>query len=187
MKERSERVCDATSKEHADATRIIEYLIDRDGAVEETQDAIARALAMFRDHGGGVLSVDSARFHRARNHLRDRVAEDGRPCCGYTVNYRRSGNGGSSLTLTDPTGDLGDHASAAIETIRGWASRERQHHTENQRMVEQLELLADHVLANTDRQGYRLLQRTSIEIERDGTVSPTTMAELHVWLDSFAA
>lgn len=185
MKDRSERACDATTKEHADAVRIVEYLIDRNGAVEATHEAIARTLGMYRDHGGGVMSVDQKRYGRARNHVRDRIDENGQPCCGYTLEYRRSGKT-SILALIDPSGDLGHHATAAIATIRGWVSRERQHHTENQRMLETVELLSDHVLAHKDRDGYRLLQRASIEIERDGTVGPSTMAELNYWLDSLA-
>lgn len=186
MKPRDERVCAGTTKEHADAVRLVEYLIAHDGTVEITQDELARKLNFRRNLGGGVERVDTKRYHRARNHVRDRVDENGRPCCGYTLHYRKSGPE-SWLSLIDPTGDLGSHAKQAWGTVRGWVSRERQHHTENQRHVETLELLANHVLANNDRHGYRLLQRAEIEIEQNGTISPNTIAELDVWLSGMTA
>jgi len=187
MKPRDARPrCVATSREHTDAVALVEYLIGRNGVVEATHETIARQLGMLRDHGAGLLRVDTGRLHRARNHIRDRVDERGRPCCGYTVHYRRCGPT-STLALIDPTGDVGEHAHAAIGTVRGWVSRERQHHTENQRMMETVELLSDHILARGDRAGYRLMQRVSIEIERDGSVSTSTMAALDGWLTGMAS
>lgn len=185
-KSREDRVCSAASQEHSDAQAIVEYLLDRNGHAEDTQGSIARQLGMLRDAGRGIYQVDTGRFHRARNHIRDRVDENGRPCCGYTLHYRRSGPM-SDLALVDPGGDLGEHAKAAIATVLGMVSRERQHHTENQRMIETVELLGDHALANEDRQGYRLCQRTSIEIERDGTISPPTMSALELWCAGMAS
>lgn len=185
MKSREERVCPASSQEHADAVGIVEYLLNHNGAVEASQDEIAGKLGFFRDHGGGIFRIDSARFHRARNHIRDRVDAVGKPCCGFTVQYRGS-RSESILALIDPSGDLGQHATAAIATVRGWVSRERQHHTENRRAIETFEQLGDHTLARGDRDGYRITQRAVIEIERDGTVSPETMAELEVWLASIS-
>lgn len=187
MKTRDERaVCNPTSQVHTDAVRIVEHLLDHNGQVVDTQEGIARKLAMFRDHGGGVLRIDTARFHRARNHMRDRVDANGRPCCGFTIHYRKSGPN-SHLALIDPSGDLGDHALAAKGLILGWASREKQHKTENLRMTETAELLGDHALALGDKQGYRLMQRVSIELERDGTITAATMADLEVWLSGMAA
>lgn len=163
MKAREDRVCDATSREHRDAQMLVEHLLDANGHVSDSQDTIARKLGMLRDCGGGVLRIDSGRFHRSRNHVRDRVDPEGRPCCGYTIHYRRSGPD-SALALVDPTGDLGDHARAAVSTILGMVSRERQHHTENLRMIETVELLGDHALSQHRPPG---LSDLSAHLNRD--------------------
>lgn len=180
-------VCAQVSREHADALKIIEYLVDRNGTVDQTQEGIAADLGFWRIYNGGRLrEVDMKRFHRARNHARDRTDANGSPCCGFTLNYRRSGKA-SVLALVDPSGELMDHAHAAVATIRGWVSRERQHHTENTRMVETLEQLGDHALARADKYGYRLIQKAILEIDRDGTITPPTMHELESWLEGLAA
>lgn len=185
MKPREERTCDGRSREHRDALLLVELLLDHNGDIEETHEEVADSLGFRRAVTGGMRQIDMSRYHRARNHVRDRIADDGRPCCAFTIHYRRSGRN-SVLALIDPSGDLGSHAIAAIATIRGFVSRERQHHTENQRQIESVELLADHVLSNSDRQGYRLLQRVAVAIEEHGTIPPTLMAELEVWLAGLA-
>jgi hypothetical protein len=167
---------------HADAEALVEYLLARDGRVEQTNEAIALSLNMMLNRGGGHWVVDAGRFVRARNHVKDSVLDD-KPCCGYRLHYRTSARGGE-LTLIDPTGDLGPHARTAVETIRGWLTRESQHHTENQRQVETVERLGDHALARGDRVGYRLCTRMAVELDRDGSVSAPTMAEVQVWLAS---
>jgi hypothetical protein len=181
MKERATRVCDGTSQEHKDAEGIIAFVMDGGGNVETTHERIAVALDLWRNHGGGIRSVDESRYHRARNHARDRIDSTGRPCCGYTLHYRRSGPT-STLALIDPSGSLGSHAGPAIATFRGWVSRERQHQTENQRQTETVESLADHALSVGDKVGYRLMQRVSIAIENDGSIPGSMMAEVEAWL-----
>ncbi len=42
--------------------------------------------------------------------------------------------------------------------------------------------LVEYLMARGDKVGYRLCARASVELERDGTVSPATMAEAAVWL-----
>jgi hypothetical protein len=171
---------------HDDALALVEYLIARGGSAQQTNETIAMALQMLVNRGGGNWQVDTSRFVQARNHVKDGTTEDGKPCSGYRLHYRTSARG-SELTLIDPVGDLGPHASVAVETIRGWMTRESQHHTENHRQIETVERLGDHALARGDREGYRLCTRMSVELERDGTVSPSTMAEVQVWLGSLAA
>lgn len=173
--------CTGTSQEHADAIAIVEFLMGNNGTVEANQDEIARKLDMLKYEKRGLYTTDVGRYNRARNHLHERVDVDGRPCCGYRIHYRRSGPI-STLSLVDPSGDLGAHAKAAIGTVRGWSSREKQHHTESQRMIKTVEALADHSLANGDKHGYRLLQHVCIQLETNGTVPPGLMAELDVWL-----
>lgn len=181
MKPRDERVCDATTRTHADGETLVTFLMGQNGSTKLSQSEVAGRLDFWKDRGGGVRQVDRGRFNRAKNHVRDRVDENGKPCCGYTIHYRRSGSE-SVLALVDPSGDLGAHAEAAVATIRGWVSRENQHLTENRRHIETMELLANHTLARRDREGYRVLQRAIIDVERDGTVSADTMADLNVWL-----
>jgi hypothetical protein len=173
--------CDGTSKAHADATKIVEFLIDHNGTVDIPQDELARKLDFTKNLRRGLTAIDTGRFSRARNHIMDCVDVDGRPCCGYRIHYRKSGSAGSTLSLADPSGDLGAHAQVSIGSLLGWMSRERQHHTENQRQIHSFETLADHALANSDKHGYKLLQRAVIDLDRDGTVLPETMAQLQVW------
>lgn len=170
---------------HDDALALVEYLMARGGKVAKTNQAIAIDLGMLKNLGGGNLQVDDSRFQQARHHIQDGTV-DGKPCCEYRLHYRASGRAGSELTLIDPTGDLGPHANAAIESVRGWMSRESQHHTENQRQIETWERLGDHALARGDKTGYRICARASVELERDGTVSSDTMAEAAVWLNAMA-
>lgn len=179
---RADRTCIGRSQEHLDARALVEYLFERNGFSTASHLEIAGALNMWITYGGGVRKVDTARYNRARNHVRDRVTPiDLKPCCGYSLNYRKSGKGTSSLTLVDPSGGIGHHANAALESVTGWISRERQHHTENQRMVETLEMLGDHVLAYNDRVGYRLIQRGIVELEEHGTITPPTIAQMTSW------
>lgn len=174
------KVCGGTTQAHADAVKLVEFLMEQGGAVDLTQDEIARKLDMLKHQSRGIMTIDKSRYNRARNHLADCVGRDARPCCGYRLNYRRSGIQ-SVLTLVDPSGDLGSHAKASMASLLGWISRERQHHTENRRQVLEFEALADHALANKDKHGYKVLQRAIIDLDRDGTVLPETMAQLQVW------
>lgn len=180
-----DKQCNATTKAHADAMKIVEFIVDQNGTVEATQDEIARKLDMVKHQGRGFLSIDNSRYRRALNHIADCVDEDGKPCCGYRLHYRKAGQV-STLSLADPTGDLGSHAQVSIGNLLGWMSRERQHHTENQRQVHNFETLADHALAKGDKQGYKLLQRAIVDLDRDGTVLPETMAQLQVWASAVA-
>lgn len=175
-----DQICNATTAAHADAMSIVELLIEHNGTVDITQDDIARKLNMMKHLQGGISTVDKSRFNRAKNHIQDRDDIDGKPCCGYRIHYRRSGKQ-STLSLSDPSGDLGSHIEAAIGSLLGWMSRERQHQTESQRQSRTWESLADDVLANGDKAGYRLLQMAIIDLDRDGTVLPATMAQLQVW------
>jgi hypothetical protein len=170
---------------HDDGLQLVEYLMARGGKVEKTTEAIAFDLSMLKHLGGGNLRVDMSRFAQARNHVQDGT-DAGKPCCGYRLHYR-SLSKGAEFTLIDPTGDLGPHAGATIASVLGWVAREKQHHTENQRQIETWERLGEHALARGDKVGYRICQRASVELNRDGTVSAATMAEANVWLDALKA
>jgi hypothetical protein len=171
---------------HDDALQLVEYLMLKGGSVEKTNEGIALDLKMLRSHGGGHFQVDMARFAQARLHVQDSTTPDGKPCCGYRLHYRALARG-ALFSLIDPTGDLGSHANAAIESVRGWVAREKQHKTENQRQIETFERLGEHCLARGDKGGYRICQRCSLELENEGTISASTMAEAAVWLDALRA
>lgn len=176
------KICDGTTKGHADAAKLAEFLMDENGTTELTNDDITRKLGWLKKTQiAGLVAVDKARFSQARNHLADFADIDGKPCCGFRLHYRRSGRSGSTLALHDPSGDLGEHMKAALANLLGWMSRERQHQTENRRQITQLEALGDMVLANGDRHGYRLVTQAVIDLDRDGTVLPETMAQLQIW------
>ncbi len=171
---------------HDDGLALVEYIMARGGKVEKTNEAIAAELGMLKNLGNGIRQIDNARFVQARNHVKDGTDPDGSPCCQYRLHYRASGRR-TEFALIDPTGDLGPHVIAAIESVRGWMTREAQHKTENARQVETWERLADHALARGDKAGYRICVGAAVELDRDGTVSPKTMAEAAVWIDAIRA
>jgi hypothetical protein len=171
---------------HDDGLQLVEYLMARGGSVRKPNETIAIDLGMLKNLGGGNLQVDGPRFAQARHHVQDGIDADRKPCCGYRLHYRTTVKG-SELALIDPTGDLGSHVVATIESVRGWMVREKQHHTENQRQIETWERLGDHALARDDRDGYRICARAAVELEQGGTVSDATMAEAAVWADAVRA
>jgi hypothetical protein len=158
----------------------------RGGKVQKTNEAIAVDLGMLKNLGSGMRQVDGARFTQARHHVQDGIDADDKPCCGYRLHYRAAAKG-TEFALIDPTGDLGPHVVATIESVRGWMTREQQHHTENQRQIETWERLGDHALARGDKAGYRICARASVELEAEGTLSDKTMAEAALWVDAVRA
>lgn len=175
-------VCKGDTQEHQDAQALIGFLMEQGGSSPLNNRDVALELG-FISRRGTDIKVDIDRFYRARNHVKDRVWEDGRPCCAYRLHYREIKKQ-AHLALIDPTGDLSEHALAALATLRGWVVRERQHQSESSRQVVSFEALADHALARNDKSGYRLCQKAIIELDDVGTVKPTTLAELNVWVES---
>lgn len=173
-------VCAATSREHADAVKLVDYLIEQSCRVEAPQEVLARKLNLVT-HKGGLLVTDVQRFHRARQHLMERVDSLGEPCCGFRLHYRKSGPA-SELVLVDPTGDLGEHVRSAMAAIEGFVSRKRQHATEDRRMAETFRAAADHSMSQGDLAAARMLLAADLDVERFGSVTPQTMADLELWL-----
>lgn len=173
-------VCAATSREHADAVKLVEYLIEQTCRVEASQEVLARKLNLMT-HKNGLLVTDVHRFHRARQHLMERIDSTGEPCCGFRLHYRKSGPT-SELVLVDPSGDLGHHVRSALAAIDGYISRKRQHTTEDRRMTETFRAVADHAMSQGDLDGARLMLTASIDVERVGSVTPQTMADVEMWL-----
>lgn len=184
MKPREERICRPDTQEHEDAQAIVDFIFRQGGEITTSNEGLAVELGLWKNLGAGHRRTNMARIRAAKNHIRDRVdRKTGKPCCGYTIHYRHSGRE-SILTLIDPSGNIGSHATAAVASFRGWLTREHQHNTENQRQIETVEMLADHALANNDRVGFRLLQRVSIALDQDGVIPLPLMAEVEVWLGS---
>lgn len=164
---------------HDDAVVLTEYLANHGGKVAMSNADLAVTLGFTRKVGAGLVQVDMSRFVQARNHVKDRVTTG--PCTGYTLHYRSSARG-TEFALVDPTGSLGSHLTVVVESVRGWLVREEQHRTENRRQTIEFERLGDHALANGDRDGQRLCVKAAVEVENDGFISATTMADLNVWL-----
>lgn len=179
------KLCKGKSKMHADALALVGFLMDNGGKVRMTNADIAHKLG-FTTRRGSIVEIDRGRFHRARNHVKDGVSKDGKACCGYRLHYREGGKSGTQYALIDPQGGIGEHATASLESVRGWQTRERQHHTENLRMIVQFEALGDMALTGGDKPGYHVCQKAIIEMEEFGTLKPTTMADLQAWVDSLA-
>jgi hypothetical protein len=178
------------TKEHRDAEALIQFVFDqggKDAFVTLTNDEIARRLGWVVDHGKGHFSADGSRYAKARVHAMEAIdADTDRPCLAYRLNYRKAGRGRSVLSLLDPTGGLGEFAVAAIGSVYGWATRQKQSATENRRMQEQLQRLADWVLAAEDKEGYRTLVAAQIELDHTGYLTPQTLGELISWAESAA-
>lgn len=175
--------CTQTSNAHADAWAVIEFVIDHNGTVDLPQDEIARKLDMVKRRAGG-FDIDKSRYKRAVNHAMDCVDGKGQPCCGYRLHYRRSGGG--TLSIIEHGRGYGDYAKHAIGAVLGWASRERQHRTENERRIEQVQALADEVFANSDQYGHKLLTRVEYALSETGTIPDALMVELETWLASIS-
>jgi hypothetical protein len=174
-------VCDGTSNEHADAVSLAEFLMEHDSKYNGPQDVIARKMDWLKSEGRGMYAIDTSRYHRARQHLHERVDRDDNPCCGFRIHYRKSGLE-SELHLIDPSGDLGSHAKSAMSSIQGYISRKRQHDTEDRRMTETFRAVARHCLSKGDLDGAELYASAASDIRRLGAITPQTMADIEVWL-----
>lgn len=175
-------LCRPEAPQHTDAVALVELLMESGGYMTDSNPEIAMRLG-FTTRRGQLMDIDMGRFYRARNHVRDRVDHDNRPCCGYQLHYRNV-KGREVFALIDPSGDLGEHAYAAVGQLRGWMTRERQHQTENNRQVRTLAELGTHALSRGDKDGYRLCVMGTIDLEEHGTIRPTTMAAMAVWVSS---
>ena len=168
---------------HVDGIALVEYLMTQGGAAQRTNEALALVLGLTRTLAGFTIA-DEARFVQARNHVKDGIDANGKPCCGYRLNYKHSGRG-AALVLVDPVGAHGAHAIATAESLIGWLQIEAQRATENLRMAENLTALGDEALNQNppDKRGYRICTQAATEIVNDGFLRATTRAELMLWLD----
>lgn len=181
------RECRGTGKVHRDAEKIIEFLLGENGSVECGNGEIARKLGFLKNKSGGIFILDQSRFQRARSHINDARTPEGKPCCAYNVNYRRSGAGGSTLALIDPEGSIEDHWRSAVANLLGIMSRERQHQTETRRCIQQVEDLADFALNRGDKTGYRVCQRVVTDLDHYSVIHGDTLGEFISWAEGLAA
>ena len=184
---RANPVCGGTGKIHRDAEKVVEFLLDANGAVKLPNGEIARKLGFLKNQTKGVFILDTGRFQRARSHLNDCHNPDGKPCCHFNVNYRKAGAGESVLALIDPDGTIDDHWRASVATVLGVMSRERQHQTEIVRCMGQVEDLADFALTSGDKAGYRICQRVITDLDHYSTIHGDTLGEFIAWAEGLAA
>ncbi len=172
---------------HDDAVALAEYMLARGGQADKPAEQIALDLK-WEQRLGGMRQTDMGRFQRARNHLKDGRAKDGKPCTGYSLHYRTSGKG-SVWKLIDPAGGLQHHMDAAIEEIRGDIQQQVSFRTVNGRRISTAEQMAEWCLkAETpDGRGHRLMLEYSIELRKFGAVSDGLIAEINLWLAGVAA
>lgn len=172
---------------HNDAIALVEYLLARGGKIDKPAEQIALDLR-WEQRLGGMRQTDLGRFHRARNHVKDGRGADGRPCTGYSLHYRTSGQG-SRWMLIDPAGDLAHHLDAAIEELRGDIGQQVAFRTINGRRIATAEQMAEWCLkANPqDGRGHRLMIEYSMELKKFGALSDGLIAEINLWLAGVAA
>jgi hypothetical protein len=171
--------CKGTSGEHKDAQKLVAYLIAQGLGTDDSNDEVASKV--FRlSHG----MPDTGRFHRARNHIRDRVeeADASKPCTGYTLHYRGINN--SRLELIDPNASLANRGRAALHHLLGVVTRERQHQTEMARNAASFMAMGNECSMAGDTYGASLNYRCATEIDTVGTITPRSLGEYHAWVDS---
>lgn len=172
---------------HDDAVALAEYMLARGGQADKPAEQIALDLK-WEQRLGGMRKTDTGRFQRARNHLKDGRAKDGKPCTGYSLHYRTSGKG-SVWKLIDPAGGLQHHMDAAIEEIRGDIQQQVSFRTVNGRRIATAEQMAEWCLKADppDGRGHRLMLEYSMELRKFGAVSDGLIAEINLWLAGVAA
>ena len=189
---RSERVC-AGGKVHRDAERIANHAILHGQfqtsdviRIEGTHGEFAKQLEFLLDDDNGFRRVDTGRYRRALNHLRDCVRDDGVPCTGLTTHYKQVQRG-SGLWFIDGMRKREQAVNAAVGVIRGWAHQEKCQRTERRRMKETLQVFLDSLDANTQGHAYQLTTRVLISIEEKGVVPDGPMAEFEAFLATLTA
>lgn len=183
------KFCNPNTKEHRDAKALIEFVFEYGGNTGEVtipNEEIVRKLNWMVRHGSGRYSIDGSRYRRARAHAMERIDQNAHPCCGYRLNYRASGQS-SVLSLLDPHGRVGHLAAAALASTMGWLARQKQHHTENVRILEQIQALRDWTFGAGDKYGFEILTKAITEVDTTHTITERTVGELHVWAESLAA
>lgn len=170
---------------HDDAIALVEYLLANSGKTDLSAEKLAVELGWEQRFGGGMRQSDMARFHRARNHVKDGRAKDGKPCTGYSLHYRASGQGALWM-LVDPSGDLDHHLHVAIEKMRGDIQQQVAFRTVNGRRIADCEQASELCLKRGDGIGHRLMLEAAMEYRKYGALSDPLIAEVNLWLAAAA-
>lgn len=169
---------------HDDAVALIDFLLQRGGKTDLPAEKLAEALG-WEQRLGSARMVDMGRFQRARNHVKDGTAKDGQPCTGFRLHYRTSARDNEWM-LIDPSGSLDHHREVAVRDLIGDLQQQVAARTINGRRIVAGHAVGDMALQQdpSDVQGYQLMTRYVMEIERFGAASDGTIAEMMVWLQS---
>jgi hypothetical protein len=188
---RSERYC-AGGKVHRDAERIAEYAIEHGQeqgsdvlVLWGTHDEFAAKMGFIEEYNG-FRRINSGRYRRALNHLRDCVDSDGSPCAGLTTHYKQVKRD-SGLWFIDGMRKREHAVNATVGVLRGWAHQEKSQRTERRRMKETLQVFLNSLDANTQGHAYQLTTRVLIKIEEEGVVPDGLMAEFESFLATLTA
>jgi len=180
------KVCLARGSHH-DALALVQYLLDHGGKSNLTHGQLTEALG-WEQRIGNTRVLDTGRFERARNHVKDGLDKDNiTPCTGYRLHYRPS-TAENMWMLVDPAGDLDHHREVVRRELRGDLQQEVAARSIVGRRVETANAAAEMCLKASppDGVGHRLLLTYALELERWGAVSNTTLAELMVWSEPTA-
>jgi len=176
------RICKGGNP-HDDAEVFVAWLFDKPGQkTGESTETIIKALQWYKREGG----PDRDRYRRAVNHAKDFIDRaTGKPCVGWTINYRGSGKGSNIIALTDPQAvSVDDWTIKTIATMHGFVQQEKQQATINRRMAFHFEDFADFLLNKEppDRVGYRVLTRMTTELEHDGFITEESANAFLAWV-----
>lgn len=168
---------------HQDALALVQFLLDRGGKSDLTQGNVCQLLG-WEQRVGNTRVLDMPRFQRARNHVKDGLDPDDKPCVGYRLHYRPSTQGNVWM-LVDPSGDLDHHREVARRELRGDLQQELSARVVVGRRIETAQQMAEMCLKASppDGVGHRLMLTYAVELERFGAVSNATLAELMLWTE----
>lgn len=169
---------------HEDALALVEFVLSSGGKTDMTAEQLAKEMGWERRLGLARIT-DMPRFQRARNHIRDGKASDGKQCTGYSIHYRTSARENVWM-LVDPEGDLGHRKEVAAREIAGDVQQQVAFRTVNGRRIATAHSMADMCLHfdPSDVEGYQLMTTYAMELKRFGAPTDVTIAEINVWLQS---
>lgn len=179
----SERPCRARGS-HDDAVALVDFLLQNGGKTDIPAEQLAQTLG-WEQRLGSARMVDMGRFQRARNHVKDGTAKDGKPCTGFRLHYRTSARENEWM-LVDPSGGLPHHREVATREIQGDLQQQVAFRTINGRRIATAHAMGEMCLQSepSDVPGYQLMTRYAMELERFGAASDGTIAEMALWLQS---
>lgn len=177
----TERKCRGRGS-HADALVLVEYILNSGGRTNLTMDQLAQELG-WEQRVGSARVTDLKRLQIARNHVKDGLAKDGKPCTGFRLHYRTSARENEWM-LIDPSGGADHQMEIALREIQGDLQQHVAFRTVNGRRASAAHAAAEMFLKAGNTEGYQRMTSLAMEYERFGAPSDQTIAELNLWLAS---